>query len=1236
MNNVDDKSILQHFANGVADFVAWLVDELTPDKVGDALSEASGRNRAFDSLAEDLGATTEAGKPPVYKAPSTAGLKAYRDAADPGIEAWIGVINDVRALYESIRAIIDAWEFGSDAAADEVTQRLIDLLVTNYVRQRWPKLYTWMEFARFSTEPATLYGPGGSGAARFGSSFLALIRFLLAPVEVLGRLTVKGPDGAPLDTEAQARKLSDATLLHAAGLLAFATSEAARHSAREVGYDSSVNDAVAFNAFYGWEPPAANLAPDAPQLSAADRLSDRMLSVQLRAPPHGFQSGEIQIEGALRASLAWVPKEHGGPGLFVSAGGTALRFEVDRGGTWLAQAETRFDAPVAMQFFGKEKFRLAGPVGDAQVHAHATLMSREVEPGQWRFRFSVGKGNGLLIGRAAISAKLDAKSAEGRLSLLDCRLALDGTSFDDFIGELLPAQKTTVDFSFGTGYSTSSGFFTTGDLPLLSGRGSSPSGAPRALARDAPATKAALQPPDLPVLSTGVQGGGIPIQIPIGKSLGPVRLHHVLLNLDRDTAGESPRTLIGAALSFSAQIGPVLARTDRIGLKFALDFPDDKSKANLHFANLDVGFLPPAGIGLAVDSDKVKGGGFLFRDEANHQYAGVMELSLSGIVALKAIGLISTRLPDGSKGYSLVILVTAESSPEGNLLKNPVMGFRLTGVGGLIAIHRTVSEEALRAGLKNRTLESLLFPKDPVRNAPTIIAALNRVFPIRRGTHLIGLMVRLVWGVPTIITFELGVILEWAGSVTPSRLVILGRITSILPRPEHDLLRLNLDAVGIFDFERGTAAIDAVLVDSRLLNRFPLTGSGALRARWTSPRSFALSVGGMNKGFTPPTEFPKLDRLALSLTTGDNPRLTCEAYFALTANTVQYGAHVSLYAAAYGFNVQGEASYDVLIRLVPFHFLAEFYAGMQLRKGSRNLFKVKVEGALEGPLPLAVRAKCTFEVLWWDVSIRVNVTLVGGARPPLPVAVDASAQLSTALNDARSWSAELPPGQSRIVSLRAPVADGVVQVHPLGTLAVRQSVVPLNLSRDIDKFGDSPVVGARRFAVTGIAIEGATQPSSTLNEDFAPGQFFEMSDEARIASPSFEPMQAGLRIGASDIALGFAESVASPLDYETRIVDRSAGTPPPAPARDYRLSMELLGMMALHGAAGRSSLRRDQPSVPAPFTEIQPPRWSVATDNLALLPDMKRGGTFVEALGVHRGDRQRVVVREFELTGIGP
>jgi len=730
-----------------------------------------------------------------------------------------------------------------------------------------------------------------------------------------------------------------------------------------------------------------------------------------------------------------------------------------------------------------------------------------------------------------------------------------------------------------------------------------------------------------------VKGGGIPVQIPIGKSIGPVRLHHALLNLDRDTSGPAPKTLIQVALSFGAQIGPVLATVDLIGLRLAVDFPDDRSKANLHFANLDVGFLPPAGIGLAVDAKSVKGGGFLFRDQAKHQYAGVMELSLSGVIALKAIGLLSTRLPDGSKGYSLIILVTGQTAqPNGSLMQLP-LGWRLTGIGGLIAIHRTVSEDALRSGLKNHTLESILFPQDPVRNAPTILAALDRVFPAKRGSYLLGLMVQLQWGLPTLIEVNLGLVVELGAR---NRFVVLGRMKAILPRMDNDLLRLNLDAVGIFDFDQGTVAIDAVLVDSRLLHRFPLTGAGALRARWTSPRSFALAVGGMHPAFTPPAGFPSLERIALSLTTGDNPRLTCDAYFALTSNTVQFGAHAHLYAAAYGFNVSGDAGFDVLIQLLPFHFLAEFFASMQLRKGSHNLFKVKVEGALEGPLPLAVRAKCTFEVLWWDVSIRVNVTLVSGSGPGVAAAVDASAQLRVALADPKSWASELPPGQTRIVSLRDVAADGVLRVHPLGTLTVRQSVVPLNLDRDIDKFGEAPVAGARRFNVTRVAVGNSNESGGALADDFAPAQFFEMSDDAKLASPSFQSMQAGLRVGSSQFSLGFTQRVESPLEYETRVIDRKAAKPPPPPARDYRLSEVLLQLHAMQGAAGRSMLRRERVAPANPFAKVEPARWTALTEDLGVVSDAARNVSFVEALGAAQRDRRSMVVRDFELAQLEP
>ena len=156
-------------------------------------------------------------------------------------------------------------------------------------------------------------------------------------------------------------------------------------------------------------------------------------------------------------------------------------------------------------------------------------------------------------------------------------------------------------------------------------------------------------------------------------------------------------------------------------------------------------------------------------------------------------------------------------------------------------------------------------------------------------------------------------------------------------------------------------------------------------------------------------------------------------------------------------------------------------------------------------------------------------------------------------------------------------------------------------------------------------------------DDFAPAQFFEMSDEARLASPSFETMPAGMRIGSPEFAFGFAQRVESALEYETRVVDRKAATAPPPPRVDYRLSAVLLQLHARHGAAGRSPLRRERRAPARPFARIEPVRWTAVGDDLALLPDGKRDVTFAEALGdARRGLRpQGLVVRDFELAQPG-
>jgi hypothetical protein len=434
-------------------------------------------------------------------------------------------------------------------------------------------------------------------------------------------------------------------------------------------------------------------------------------------------------------------------------------------------------------------------------------------------------------------------------------------------------------------------------------------------------------------------------------------------------------------------------------------------------------------------------------------------------------------------------------------------------------------------------------------------------------------MVQLEWGTPTLLTAKIAVVLEFGARL---RLLVLAQIAAILPEPKNDLIRLQLDAVGVVDFDQGTAAVDASLYDSRLLRKFVLTGDMALRLKWVAPPNFAMAVGGLHPAFNPPPNFPKLERIAINLAAGDNPRIRCEAYFALTGSTIQFGARAELYASAAGFSIQGEIGFDVLIQRDPFAFLAEFFAQVQLKRGSTNLFKVRVEGALAGPRPLHVKAKATFEILWWDVSIRVDRTLVSGEPPPLPAPVDVLPLLLATLGLAGSWIARLPAGQQQGVTLRGrPELAGEILLHPLGRLTVRQTVVPLGM--DISRFGDAAPAGARRFTIGRVNPDGQTESPEVVRDFFAPAQFFEMSDDEKLSRPSFESLPAGVSLGAEGVAIS-----ASPRDwlevpaieFETIIVGQEpdGGEPPPPPDL-YRLTAVLLGRQARFGAAANSSLR---------------------------------------------------------------
>jgi hypothetical protein len=399
--------------------------------------------------------------------------------------------------------------------------------------------------------------------------------------------------------------------------------------------------------------------------------------------------------------------------------------------------------------------------------------------------------------------------------------------------------------------------------------------------------------------------------------------------------------------------------------------------------------------------------------------------------------------------------------------------------------------------------------------------------------------------------------------------------------------------MGVIDFDQDTAAIDAVLVDSRLAHAYALTGAMALRANWGSgPGStFVLAVGGLHPRFAPPADLPKLDRIAIALSSGNNPRLTCESYFAITANTVQFGARAQLYAAAYGFSVEGDIGYDVLVQIVPLHFVADFHAKVQLKRGSSNLFSVSLEGELEGPRPLRVSGKASFEIFWCDFSVRFDKTLIDGEPPPLPAAVDLLGDLTRALSTATSWSVQSRSNHG--VALRKLAAAETLVLDPLGILRVQQQVAPLNTGRDIDTYGGAPVAGARRFQVAA-TLQQQSQSVAAVRAQFAPAQYFTMSDDEKLAAPSFEEMDAGIAIGS--IGMSFDEVVPAPLEYEAIVIDTL-----PQPATQgtrYVLPAGMLLALVNSGAAARAPIRRAgqaryrQPDAP-PAATVTSLRWRI-------------------------------------------
>jgi len=871
----------------------------------------------------------------------------------------------------------------------------------------------------------------------------------------------------------------------------------------------------------------------AEKLEACTDLSTEYPVQQLRVPiVTQKQDGALAQTGA---SLLPLPVSDSEPGIAVVPFGVASLSEtIPLGDQWQFIVEASADVTVAFGIEIRPGSVAITPLegdGFTSLNMSATI-ERQVPVDETKPLLALPGGLRLELGTVGLQLGFDYDGSEAdfhiALPMRGGRFVISPPEQFGFLKNVLPSDGIEVTFDITLGLSSKRGLFFEG--------------------------AAALE-----------------LEIPLNISiLEVIELESIYLAAQIDDEGFC---LIVAATA-TLEIGPIAAGVERIGLKARLLPSEDGREPGLgEFIlplgpmDLALGFKPPTGLYISVDAGPIAGGGFIRLEPDKGRYSGMLYLEIFEL-SITAIGILDTRGPGGKSlpppGFSFLIIICVELPPI-----QLGFGFTLNGVGGLAGIHRTIVTKKLQTGLRKGAVDHIMFPKDPIKNAPTIISSLQKIFPPKENRFVFGPMAILAWGGATpLIRAEIGLIIELP---PPLRLVLLGQLSVTLPKKKKAVVSLNVDVLGIFDAERKFISIDAALRDSKVAG-FSVSGEMALRLSWADPPLFAFSVGGLHPHFQPPPKFPKLKRLTISMGWEDNPRISLQAYFALTSNSIQFGASARLSASLRKVSVEGGAGFDALVEFSPFFFRVDLGAYLKVIWGSKQLASIYLAGHLRGPNPFYVSGKASVSVWIFDVTVDFEVTF-GKRKELTPLKKkNAWAVLKPAIEDERNWSASLPPNFHTVVTIRKPAdAPERVLVHPMGTVTLRQKAVPFN--RRLEKLGAHPLKGSNRFNLEGVCFGDYSTSDDWLpvKEHFAPNQFEYLSEHEKLNRDSFEKMMAGFTVGSDRI--GYGKFIETELEYETAIVDSPWESR--APEGDpFQLRREHQRAMSRRGAKARSALRR--------------------------------------------------------------
>ncbi len=844
---------------------------------------------------------------------------------------------------------------------------------------------------------------------------------------------------------------------------------------------------VGIPASYGDYTPSRTSPATADQLTAAQRLLVAALWM-----PDGIENGEA-VKSLRRVVLGIVPNSAGtSPGLLLATTG-ALAFST-RTPQW--QGSFSADGLPRAVVISASGFERADPTDTVSIPTFtASFAAPGSDPTLPAFKIGADDGFRLSASALRIDAELrltPAPDVSMQVTLEGLGLRTSAAGRDSFLGSLLSAEESDG-LDLGMTYSLRDGVSFSGRVEL---------------------TKRWAQVLSTPILSIGPLTAGLAVS----NTGAGVRVEATL-----DT-----------------HLGPLSLTIQDIGVRFELARAANAPAASSLMPSLRLS--GPKGVALSFDQGPVKGGGYLFFDPDQAMYAGAVQLSIKAL-SLSAVGVVTTRLPDGSDGFSMLVLITAEFPPI-----QLGFGFSLIGIGGLLGIHRGMEQDVLADRLREGRLGSILFPRDVVANVHTIIDDIRAVFPAQRDRYVFGPMVKVGWGANSLLEIDVAVLLSVPAPIT---IAILGRVRAALPTKDDPVIDLRLEVLGLIDLGRGRLTVEARLVDSRIA-MFAVSGGMALLISWGATKAFVLSVGGFNRRFLPPPDFRAPPRLAIALSTGENPTFTLSSYFAITSNAIQFGAAADLHAqadTALGlFSVDAYAQFDVLLIFDPPFFAADLAAGVEIKRDGATLFLARLEASLTGPEPWRVAGVVEFQCI---VPLRIPFeAIIGEPAQQAPAAgrdfAELQAQLAAEVARADNWTA-LPKAETEsVVTLRkVETVPGTVLVHPLGGLGFRQRLLPFE--KVIRKFGTSTVTDPAKFVIERLDVGGAAVARREVGEDFAPGEFDVLTDDEKLSRPAFETMTAGVEASPAGLWLPNSLLDPAPARFDETVINPAGPLPGPRP-----------------------------------------------------------------------------------------